>query len=142
MVEDYQLRECLCNVVNINLSDEQWTQASLPVRKGGLGIRQVSQLAPSAFLASTHSTSELQNEILKSCQITPDHSLEKAVSIWSLNHSCTPPADEAAAIQRNWDSPVVDACYSKLLNEQTNAINRARFLAVSARKSSDWLHAF
>ena len=47
---DSTLRDCLCSVVKADLSDQQWIQASLPVRLGGLGICLVSHLAPSALL--------------------------------------------------------------------------------------------
>jgi hypothetical protein len=39
--------------------DDRWRQASLPMRWGGLGVRGVVLLAPSAFLASAASTMEL-----------------------------------------------------------------------------------
>ena len=64
---DSLLRRSLCDVINIDLTDLQWQQASLPVRLGGLGIRLVSQLAPSAFLASAVGTKELQDAILGLC---------------------------------------------------------------------------
>jgi hypothetical protein len=49
---------------NIALTDDQWTQASLPVYSGGLGVRSVSMLASSAFLASAAGTLLLQSQIL------------------------------------------------------------------------------
>ena len=36
----------------MELTDSLWSQASLPVRSGGLGFRSAATLAPSAFLAS------------------------------------------------------------------------------------------
>ena len=38
------------------MNDNQWTQATLPVKDGGLGICSVIVLAPSAFLASAAGT--------------------------------------------------------------------------------------
>jgi hypothetical protein len=58
------LRSALYSIRNVTLSDQQWLQASLPVRAGGLGIRRVSSLAPSAFLASAAGTRDLQDLIL------------------------------------------------------------------------------
>ena len=49
---DHLLRESLSSVVNCQLSDSQWLQACLPISMGGFGVRSVSSLAPSAFLAS------------------------------------------------------------------------------------------
>ena len=65
LIYDTKLRECLSMITNICLSDSQWSQASLPVKMGGLGIRQTSQIAPSAFLSSVHATKSLQNSILQ-----------------------------------------------------------------------------
>ena len=51
---DHLQRLILSDIANINLvdNDSVWTQASLSVRSGGLGIRSAVQLASSAFLAS------------------------------------------------------------------------------------------
>ena len=57
-------RKCITDVININMNDIQWTQATLPVKDGGLGIRSVTVLAPSAFLASAAGTLRIQNDIL------------------------------------------------------------------------------
>ena len=51
-------------MLNIDLSDEQWFQARLPVKNDGLRIRSAQMLAPSAFSASAASTSTLQESIL------------------------------------------------------------------------------
>ena len=75
------LRTGLSKVLNVDLSDDQWLQASLPVSDGGLGIRSASMLAPSAFLESAASTLALQQAILpdnigalEDPSITPNHS--------------------------------------------------------------------
>src|SRR6218665_3016456 len=49
---DSLLRSGLSSILNVELSDEKWLQASLPVKDGGLGIRSAATLALSAFLAS------------------------------------------------------------------------------------------
>jgi len=61
---DNTVRAALSVILSVDLSDDQWAQASLPVRNGGLGIRSAQMLAPSAFLASAASTFELQQSIL------------------------------------------------------------------------------
>jgi len=59
------LLRCLIQLkTNSDLSDIQWTQASLPVKEGDLGVRRVSSLALPAFLASAASTLSLQVDIL------------------------------------------------------------------------------
>ena len=89
---DEQLRECLSLITNIQLSDDQWKQASLPIRMGGLGIRLVSEVAPSAFLSSVCATKALQDSILICSEDLSDVSHCRALSFWShlkkLSHSC------------------------------------------------------
>ena len=46
---DGHLRSALSRITNTSLSDTQWLQASLPIKHGGLGIRQVRSLALPAF---------------------------------------------------------------------------------------------
>ena len=54
---DRLLRSNVSYIANVDLTDQQWTQASLPIRDGGLGIRRVSALALPAFLFSAANTS-------------------------------------------------------------------------------------
>ena len=58
------LRSALSEICNISLTDDQWLQASLPVRADGLGIRRVSSLATPAFIASAVGTRNLQDQTL------------------------------------------------------------------------------
>ena len=70
----------------MSLTVDQWLQASLQVRNGGLGLRPVSSLASSAFLASAAGTSELQDHILHRVSLVNDDScllmLTKEHSRW------------------------------------------------------------
>ena len=61
---DNSVRKGICAITNLDLSDLQWLQASIPVKEGGLGVRRVTSLAPSAFLASAASTDVLQQQLL------------------------------------------------------------------------------
>ena len=61
---DEALRASLSSVLNVALDDTQWSQASLPVREGGLGVRSAVHLAPSAFLASANASAPLTSAIL------------------------------------------------------------------------------
>jgi len=63
---DEVIREALSTSLNIDLANTRWNQSSLPIRWGGLGIRSVAMLAPSAYLASTASTTELTSSLLPS----------------------------------------------------------------------------
>jgi len=51
---DVLQRRTISDLLNINLSNASCIQATLPVQWGGVGVRSVADLAPSAFLASYH----------------------------------------------------------------------------------------
>ena len=57
-------RTAIGKIANCTLNDINWIQASLPVKHGGLGIRSVDVLAPSAFLASAAATLSIQSAAL------------------------------------------------------------------------------
>jgi hypothetical protein len=61
---DPLFRSAISKICSVSLSDDQWTQASLPVSAGGLRVRSVSKLAASAFLASATGTFLLQSLVL------------------------------------------------------------------------------
>jgi len=68
------MRSAVCRICNVSLTDDQWLQASLAVRNGGLGSRRVSSLASSAFLASAEGTRQLQDQILHRVSLDKDMS--------------------------------------------------------------------
>lgn len=131
-------RSALSRICNVDLTDDQWLQASMPVRNGGLGIRRVSSLASSAFLASAAGTRPVQDLILSKTGIISDEQYDRSLS-------CRPedsiPEEAATKIQRAWDALVVKKEYSELLDRYSEPRHRARLLAASAPHSGDWLHA-
>ena len=140
---DDTLRSCLVNITNVSINDEQWLQASLPIRAGGLGIRKVSAIASSAFLSSVSSTQLLQTDLLSRVTFeVKDHFYDRLLVNWSTtHHPVQPPVGNLASKQRSWDQPIVEKTQSSLLASQTTPYNRARLLATSAPHSGDWLHA-
>jgi len=92
----------------VDLSDDQWAQASLLVRNGGLGIRSAQMLAPSAFLASAASTLELQQSILPpSIQTLADKSTETVELSWAALSGASKPTGKQSCIQKAWDGLVI-----------------------------------
>ena len=89
---DDLLRSGLSAITNCSLSDSQWIQACLPVRDGGLGVRDVTSLAIPAFLASAASTLELQDAILATASVPQDTFVPLFTDIWSSLFSIAPPA--------------------------------------------------
>ena len=141
---DGQLRTCVSQICNTDLTDLQWMQASLPVRNGGLGIRRVSSLAPSAFLASAAGTRDLQDKILSNSQAPEDSAVNEVLVHWAVRFNtdeATCPVGATAGIQREWDRPCIAADVSTLMSSLPERRQQARLLAVSAPHSGDWLHA-
>jgi len=137
---DELLRKSICSIVNVDLTHDQWIQASLPVHFGGLGIRSVSTLAPSAFLASAAGTSVLQDIILPQSYIFTDNFVGGIQDIWS-NLSGSDIPTNLSYSQKCWDERVSEFVHSNLLEKFADNLNRARLLAVSASHSGDWLNA-
>lgn len=142
-VFDDLLRKGICAISNLDLSDPQWLQASLPVKDGGLGVRRVTSLAPSAFLASAAGTETLQLQLLRHslAATTTDRAVDTVKNMWSSDHTCPRPEGVTAHKQSAWDKPVVTAERQELMMTLTSTVDQARMLAVSSPHSGDWLHA-
>ena len=81
---DAILRDSQFVTYNVELNDERWNQASLPVRWGGLGVCSVVLLAPSVYLASAASTAECTTTLLPArLRDTKDSGIDAALSDWS-----------------------------------------------------------
>ena len=83
---DGLLKDCVCTITNTDLTDVQWIQASWPVQCGGLGVRRMSSLAPSAFLASAAGTRDLQDLILSRCDASVDSAVNLVMDQWTIIH--------------------------------------------------------
>ena len=133
------LLEAICN---IHLSDKCWLQASIPINAGGIGIRSVSRLAPSAFLASAAGTSSITSALLPprfSCVVCPH--TEKALSMWKrFSGSADPPSGRCAVIQKEWDKQVVAHTFSCLLSN-ADPTSKARLQAAHQKESGAWISA-
>ena len=81
---DAVLRDSLSATLNVDIDDNRWTQASLPVRWGGLGVRGITLLAPSASSASAASTMELKSTLLPArLRVSEDSSVASTMSTWT-----------------------------------------------------------
>ena len=143
-VYDDLLKAITSKITNVQFheNDPAWTQASLPVKLGGLGIRSAVQLAPSAFLASAAGSSALVNQILPSrLKNILSTTNDDALISWAKGHDQPPPPEPASHHQRNWDTPRAKAMAEALLKDAPNEMVRARLLASSAAVSGAWLNA-
>jgi len=148
---DAVLKDSLSATLNVDINQERWSQASLPVRWGGLGVRGVVLLAPSAYLASAASTTELTSALLPArLRKVEDSGIVAAMSAWIRHATCpTTPASVTPATpvpptshaQRDWDDPCCKVQADQLLGRASDHVERARLLASRSAGSGDWLHA-
>ena len=142
---DSVLAVALSKITNtpLTLSSPAWLQASLPVKFGGLGVCSAVDVAPSAFLASAHSTASLVHSILPT-SLSPLFSpvVSCALSTWSSKvPDFQPPSGDDAVSQKIWDQPGVELASRRLLNGAQSSEDRARLLAASRKESGAWLNA-
>ena len=123
---------------HLALDDHAWTQVSLPVSLGRLGVRSVVVVAPSAFLASSHASAELIDLLLPgNSHLCPY--VDDALVLWSLGHCQPPPEGVDAGKQKAWDGVRVCLSADRLLQNAKDESDRVRLLAVSTKESGAWL---
>jgi len=136
---DKYLRVAVTNITNSDLTDIQWMQASMPIKKGGLGIRQVSSLAILAFLASAASTLSLQDQILALSPSSTDPFLDSYLSCWSTSAGPLPPL--LPSEQSFLDKLGLQNNCALIEDSFVEPSEKAKFLASVAPHSGDWLLA-
>ncbi len=100
------LRASIEKITNTHFDDAAWMQASLPVVKGGLGIRHATDLALPAFLASVSGVSGFAQSILPQ-ELLPlyDPAENEAVQLWLAKPMSVLPEGEKKDPQKEWESP-------------------------------------
>ncbi len=140
-VYDKGLRKGLEDILNINLTDTQWSQSTLPIGMGGLGIRRASSLALPAFLASAAGTLALQSEILSQLEDNRDQHVEALEAEWRSEAQTDTTNSFPTHIQSKWDQPLLQRKLAELFATLPEKNDQARLKAVSSQHASDWLHA-
>src|SRR5688572_18073467 len=80
---DDGIRDLLESILNVKLDSLAWTQAFLPVRWGGVGVRSPLVLAICSFLASCHASAPVVAELLPThLRTIPDAFVNQAQIIW------------------------------------------------------------
>jgi hypothetical protein len=141
MLDDFDqvMRNGLSAIANVIIDDQTWAQASLPVSKGGLGIRSARDLSIPAFLASIACTSDLVSSILGYINNTPDPDCEVALHQWHSITNC--PQFPTSNRQRDWEAPILENISAFLLESATTQHDKARLLASSRKEAGAWLSA-
>ena len=131
-------RSALSVVSNSALSDLHWSQATLPIRDGGLGLRCVTEMAAPAFLSSVSSTTGLQNAMLSKCSLPEDIHIAQVTQKWSSLYG-SPPCGRDAFKQAAWVDPISALTKSHITSSLTSTRDRAIFRAAQAPHSGAWL---
>ena len=74
---DQQIRQGPEEILNARLEEDTWTQSTLPVAQGGLGIILTSDLALPAFLASSYGATFVGDQLLSSPSRGGGNSVER-----------------------------------------------------------------
>ena len=138
---DDTVKSTLTDVCNVQLDSASWTQASLPMRYGGLGVRSVARLALPCYIASLNAAAPLIASIVPFMDSSAPSALQPALDFFrtSVNSSIVPELTEAGK-QRTWDDIASEAYRDQLLTgaDQTH---RARLMAASQPHTAAWLQA-
>ena len=69
---DAIMRDALEYSLNTELTGKTWTQATLPLRYAGLGVRRVTDLALPCYISSLNSSIDLMLNICTEIQTTTE----------------------------------------------------------------------
>src|SRR6218665_1355614 len=119
----------------------QWTQASLPIKLGGLGIRRVVWLAFPAFLASAAGTRKTQASILGESFTDTDGVMETLSLSWSEESQSPIPEGDCARSSHSGMAPLTRKEATTLLADCSDEYHRAHLRAATAAHAGDWLLA-
>ncbi len=135
---DAVLRRGLVSVCNIRLDNTAWSQATLPVALGGLGLRRADELSLPAYLASAHSVSTIALAITATFHV--EQILAAGYAEWSTRAAVPLPEPDRRTFQRDWDQPLADVQFARLL-AAADIVGKARLRAVATKESGSWLNA-
>ena len=92
---DDTVRVSLANILNVSINDNQWSQAILPIKMGGLGIGSAAIIGSSAFLSSIASSSRLSSLIIGGESAHPHY--DAALQDWKNKSGTQQPLPENTA---------------------------------------------
>ena len=142
---DDVMRAALQSVLNVSISDEAWNQATLPVAKGGIGVRRATQIALPAFLSSVVGSQSLVTELLPArlhlISGTCDPLFTAAVNDWQCRTDSPHVQMPFSTAQKDWDKALVDIQEKKVLSAAPDQASKARLIAAAAPHSGAFLHA-
>ena len=103
-------------MVRTSLSDISWQQATLPLRLGGLGIRQASEICYAAYLGSCSANKDLVCRLLGLDFDTGFVLVGEVGAQQSFSQQVTSPVDFLSISQTLLQSTLDDHIYSNILS--------------------------
>jgi len=137
-VFDTAIKNNMENIFYVSFGEENWSQASLPIRHAGLGLHSAEDLSLPCFLSSSHACKGLVNRLLPSLNLEiPYGDVNDAIDDWSEHHDSSPLEKETQAA---WDDLACRDTLNSLLNTN-NPWNHCRLLAAQ-ESTAAWSEAF
>ncbi|GAU91622.1 hypothetical protein RvY_03845 [Ramazzottius varieornatus] len=116
------------------MKDSVWRQTSLPVVKGGLGLRRAEEIALPAYLASIFSAKRLVSSMVADFDV--DELCAAEQSAWVEQSGVELPMPELRVHQRLWDQPIVQKHFLAVVASYSESEEEtARILAASTKES-------
>ena len=72
----------MSGISNIDFTEDAWTQVSIPVRFGGLGIRKSADIALPCFISSALSVQSMVGAILQSVTVVAPFEVSTEIESW------------------------------------------------------------
>ena len=136
---DELIRDSMSEITNVNFTNKAWSQASLPVRFGGLGIRKALDIALPCYISSALRATSLVEAITSSVTGLASFEVPAEVEKWkSKGPELIAPVGEFSFKQRHWDLPLIEQEQKSLFNKAENQFARARLLASAQPESGAW----
>lgn len=136
------LVERLLQITNCQIGSLSLEEIALPIKLGGLGIRQSKTLATPCLIATSFATTDLVSTILLSYVTALSDSLvTEARDLWKSLSFAEFPCETIGSFQLSWEVPIFNHVSSHILESSFTLINSARILASRSKQSEAWLQA-
>ena len=124
-------------ISNVTFGEDSWSQASLPIQHGSLGLCSAADLSLPCFLSSSFACQCLVNRLLPSLTL-PHGEVINATDAWSTLHDSSPQQKET---QSAWDDL---ACKDSLatLIDTLSPWNYCWLLTAQKNHTAAWSEAF
>jgi hypothetical protein len=137
---DQKLRDTLEEILNLSIDNHAWTQLTLPVASGGIGIRSSDALALPCFLSSYHA-SEVMFPVVCGSNLLSTYT-DLALREWDVMTSESRPEESENHKQFKWDEIYIRRSALSLGTVMNDPISTIRLSAASTKYSGIWLEAY